>query len=192
MSDFTKCITHTLRYEGVSENSPGLVDHPSDRGGITKYGISYEFVKNTGNTNLFDMNFDGKLTKEDIRNLTFDAALEAYKLYFWDYYFLDDIEDNRKAFLIFDASVNHGYKTATKLIQRALNSSGYQLSIDGIWGPKTKASLVDCPVEDFIKNFQEKRRALYKAIVKNNPSQNVFLKGWLRRVDMTDRDLNYV
>ena len=43
MSDFTKCITKTLRYEGVSSSSEGYVDHPNDRGGATKYGISYAF-----------------------------------------------------------------------------------------------------------------------------------------------------
>ena len=192
MSDFTKCITKTLQYEGVSSTSTGYVDHPNDRGGATKYGISTTFIKDTGDIDFFDMHTDLVLDKRDIQQLTFDKAVEAYKKYFWDVFNLDDIQDNKKAFLIFDAAVNHGISGATKLVQRALNSCGCSVSVDGIYGPKTKAALEQCAVEDFIKAFQEKRTALYEAIVKNNPSQKVFLKGWLNRIAWTNRDLAYV
>ena len=192
MSDFTKCITKTLRYEGVSSSSEGYVDHPNDRGGATKYGISYSFVKDTGNVEFFDMNGDLKIDKRDIQLLTFEKAVEAYKKYFWDVFELDDIEENEKAFLVFDAAVNHGIKGAAKLVQRALNVCGCSLKVDGIYGPKTKKALQDCAVEDFINAFQTKRIALYNAIVENNPSQSVFLKGWLNRVDWTYKDIAYV
>ena len=192
MSDFTKCITKTLRYEGVSSSSDGYVDHPNDRGGATKYGISYAFVKDTGDVEFFDMNGDMKIDKRDIQQLTFEKAIEAYKKYFWDVLDLDEINDNKKAFLVFDAAVNHGVAGATKLLQRALNECGYQLKVDGIFGPKTKAALQKVEVEDFISAFQEKRTALYKAIVKNNPSQKVFLNGWMNRIKWTTRDLAYV
>ena len=192
MSDFTKCITKTLRYEGVSSSSDGYVDHPNDRGGATKYGISYSFVKDTGNVEFFDMNGDLKIDKRDIQLLTFEKAVEAYKKYFWDVFDLDDIEENEKAFLVFDAAVNHGIKGAAKLVQRALNVCGCSLKVDGIYGPKTKKALQDCAVEDFIAAFQSKRTSLYQAIVANNPSQKVFLNGWLNRVKWTYQDIAYV
>ena len=192
MSDFTKCITKTLRYEGVSSSSEGYVDHPNDRGGATKYGISYSFVKDTGNVEFFDMNGDLKIDKRDIQLLTFEKAVEAYKKYFWDVFDLDDIEENEKAFLVFDAAVNHGIKGAAKLVQRALNVCGCSLKVDGIYGPKTKKALQDCAVEDFIAAFQSKRTSLYQAIVANNPSQKVFLNGWLNRVKWTYQDIAYV
>ena len=192
MSDFTKCITKTLRYEGVSSSSEGYVDHPNDRGGATKYGISYSFVKDTGNVEFFDMNGDLKIDKRDIQLLTFEKAVEAYKKYFWDVFELDDIEENEKAFLVFDAAVNHGIKGAAKLVQRALNVCGCSLKVDGIYGPKTKKALQDCAVEDFIAAFQSKRTSLYQAIVANNPSQKVFLNGWLNRVKWTYQDIAYV
>lgn len=192
MSDFTKCITKTLRYEGVSSSSDGYVDHPNDRGGATKYGISYAFVKDTGDIEFFDMNGDLKIDKRDIQLLTFEKAVEAYKKYFWDVFELDDIEENEKAFLVFDAAVNHGIKGAAKLVQRALNVCGCSLKVDGIYGPKTKKALQDCAVEDFIAAFQSKRTSLYQAIVANNPSQKVFLNGWLNRVKWTYQDIAYV
>jgi lysozyme family protein len=192
MSDFEKCITKTLRYEGVSSSSEGYVDHPNDKGGATKYGISYAFVKDTGDIDFFDMNDDNIIDKRDIQQLTFDKAVEAYKKYFWDVFSLDDIEENDKAFLVFDAAVNHGVKGAAKLTQRALNACGFSLVVDGIYGRKTKAALQECSKDDFVRAFQEKRTALYKAIVNKNPSQEVFLAGWLNRVSWTSRDLEYV
>lgn len=192
MSDFEKCITKTLRYEGVSSSSEGYVDHPNDKGGATKFGISYSFVKDTGNIDFFDMNGDMVLDKRDIQQLTFEKAVEAYKKYFWDVFELDDIVDNKKAFLVFDAAVNHGIKGATKLLQRALNVCGFELKVDGIYGAKTKRALQECDAEEFVVSFQQKRTSLYQAIVNNNPSQNVFLRGWLNRIDWTNRDIAYV
>ena len=192
MSDFSKIIVHTLEYEGVSSKSTGYVDHPNDKGGATKFGISLSFVVDTNDLETFDTNNDLVLNKEDIKNLTFEQAVLAYKKYFWDYYDLDNIEDNKKCFLVFDAAVNHGYKGATKLIQKTLNSLGYKLSVDGLYGPKSKAALIDAPVSEFIPLFQEKRTALYKAIVANNPSQQVFLKGWLNRIKNINKDIDYV
>ena len=192
MSDFSKIITHTLEYEGVSSKSTGYVDHPLDKGGATKFGISLSFVVDTNDLESFDTNNDFILNKEDIKNLTFEQAVLAYKKYFWDYYNLDEVEDNKKCFLIFDSAVNHGHKGATKLIQKTLNELGYSLTVDGIYGPKSKAALIDSPVSEFISVFQEKRAALYKAIVKNNPSQNVFLKGWLNRINNINKDIAYV
>ncbi len=192
MSDFTKCITKTLRYEGVSSSSEGYVDHPNDRGGATKYGISYAFVKDTGDIEFFDMNGDLKIDKRDIQLLTFDKAVETYKKYFWDVFDLDEVEENDKAFLIFDAAVNHGVKGAAKLTQRALNECGFGLVVDGVCGRKTKQALQVCPKDEFIKAFQDKRTSLYKTIVDKNPSQKVFLTGWLNRISWTNKDLAYV
>ena len=140
----------------------------------------------------FDVDEDGRITVDDIKLLPFETAIAGYKRYFWDYFDLDEVEDNRKAFLFFDSAVNHGYAGATKLVQKALNEIGYKLVVDGKYGPKTKDALNSANGDEFIEHFQQKRTALYKAIVKNNPSQAVFLKGWLNRIRWTTEDLAYV
>lgn len=192
MADFSKCIIKTLQYEGVSSSSDGYVDHPNDNGGATKYGISYAFIKGANNIDFFDMNGDNIIDKRDIKNLTFEKAVDIYKKYFWDVFDLDDLDDNKKAFLFFDAAVNHGVRGATKLVQRSLNYCGYSLKVDGIYGKKSKNALIEVSTEDFVENFQKCRTALYKSIVKGNPTQRVFLNGWLNRIKWTERDLENV
>ena len=115
-----------------------------------------------------------------------------------------------------DRHVRHGHMTAGRTQHICANAmeavfgaifldGGFDVARDiivGIWrdlasmdvvAPKdAKTALQECAVEDFVSAFQEKRIALYKAIVQNNPSQQVFLKGWLNRVDSTSKDLAYV
>lgn len=193
MSDFSKCIVFTLKYEGIDSSPTGSYsNHPMDKGGPTKYGISCRFAESTNDLELFDANNDNVISPDDIKNLKFEEAVSAYKRYFWDYYHLDNIEDNRKCFLVFDAAVNHGYSGATKLLQKTLVAMGYDLKIDGVYGPKTEAAFRDCEVGSFVNVFLEKRESLYRAIVANNPSQKVFLNGWLNRIKNIERDINYV
>lgn len=193
MSDFSKCIVFTLKYEGIDSSPTGSYsNHPMDKGGPTKYGISCRFASGTNDLELFDSNDDNKITAEDIKELKFEDAVSAYKRYFWDYYHLDNVDDNRKCFLVFDAAVNHGYGGATKLLQKTLVAMGYDLKVDGVYGPKTEKAMLESEVGTFVNVFLEKRTALYNAIVANNPSQKVFLKGWLNRIEGIKRDINYV
>ena len=95
--------------------------------------------------------------------------------------------------LHFDAAVNHGLGGAAKLLQRTLSKvSSIPLVIDGAIGSKTKrvmyAALADMEASGAVRrNFCEVylgyREQLFKAIVANNPSQKVFLLGWLNRVE---------
>ena len=193
MSDFSKCVVHTLSYEGIDSSPTGSYsNHPLDKGGPTKYGISLKFAKGTKDFELFDATKDKRIDSDDIRVLSFDDAVQAYKKYFWDYFDLDTIEDNKKCFVVFDAAVNHGIGGATKLMQKTLVDLGYNVTIDGLYGPKTKAAFVNAQPEDFVINFLDKRESLFRAIVKNNPSQKVFLKGWLNRIENIKRDMKYV
>ena len=95
--------------------------------------------------------------------------------------------------LHFDAAVNHGLGGAAKLLQRTLSKSrGVPLAIDGAIGPKTKrvlyAAMMDMEANAqyrraFCSTYLSYREQLFRAIVSNNPSQKVFLRGWLNRLE---------
>ena len=79
MADYKKCIPIILRAEG------GLTEDKYDTGGITNYGVSLAFAKDTKDLELFDMDDNGIINREDIKKLTIEDATKAFKKYMWDY-----------------------------------------------------------------------------------------------------------
>ena len=100
------------------------------------------------------------LKKQNLQNKTVKDITkeEATKIYYEEYWLLsgaNKISDFKLAYLLFDTSVNHGVGTAKKLYRNSQS--------------------------DFDK-FINLRREKYLSIVKNHPSQKIFLKGWLNRI----------
>jgi Glycosyl hydrolase 108 len=97
MANFMEEIAPLLDSEG------GLNTNKSDRGGITKFGISKKSYPNL-----------------DISRLTQDDAINIYKKDYWDAIGGDNLPPAVAA-VAFDAAVNHGVGTAKKLLK---NSGG--------------------------------------------------------------------
>ena len=175
MADFIKCAEMTLRYEGVSSDA-----NATDS---SKYGITIDLIKKTGDMDTFDKNGDGKITAKDIQKLDFDDAIMAYKNIYWDRWDLGTLDD-QKAALIFDAAMNHGHKIAAKIIQRALIDLGFDDVIaDGIYGPHTREAIAEASTELFISKYFEYRKAYYNALVSAYPDQEINLPLWEERLD---------
>lgn len=175
---FSKAVDHAMLYEvggfwsltpdaeaGLIETKEqrracGYVNDPDDRGGETKYGIA----KNA-NPDL------------DIAGLDWAAA---QRVYYKKYWLLGDCDKlpSRLAALHFDGCVNHGVGRAAKFLQTAVGATA-----DGDIGPAT-LNLVSLYDEISIcNNICDQRENFYKRIVEKNPSQEKFLKGWLRRIE---------
>lgn len=184
MADYYKCIPLSLKYEG------GYCDIKEDAGGATNHGISLRFAKDTEDYELFDLDNDGEITKYDIKMITEEIATEAFKKYFWDRFELSDIESNKKAFVIFDCLINSGSKNAARITQRALVACGHDVDIDGKWGPITKRTVDICDEDCFVEEFLYERSEFFKRIVRNKPSQKIFLKGWLNRIRWNQEDVD--
>ncbi len=167
---FLIAFEHVLKHEG------GYVDDPSDNGGATKYGISLRFYK---------AEVDKNATKETIKNLDVHEAEAIYHQYFWvrySYGFLP-YEIGIK---MFDMAVNMGGRRAGKLLQKAVNQllePALKVKVDGIIGSKTRSAINCVLVDQLLECLREEQRKFYKAIVKKNPTQARFLKGWLKRAD---------
>ena len=180
MTNFEKCQQFVLKWEG------GLTDDAADSGGLTNWGVSWAYLKDLEKSRpsvLRDILGSSAVTRQTIRNLTQAQAGALFKFSFWDPFQLDD-QPLAVALCAYDMNVNHGSRNAMKIVQRAANlmqSVMPKLSVDGLFGPKTRSAmrLLNCP--NGVGALANKRQSFYDAIVANNPSQRVFIKGWTRR-----------
>lgn len=166
-----RMVDRILRHEG------GYVDHPHDRGGPTNFGITQNTLSEWRGQ---------RVSREEVRVLTEDEAREIYV----DKYFTAPKIDRLPGAiqqLVFDCSINHGPVRAAKFVQRVINEAGVAyLAEDGICGPRTQdaAAAAFAQMGDYLQNaIVEERKRFYRAIVRNDPSQNVFLRGWMSRAD---------
>ena len=183
--NFEKSLGFILKYEG------GFSNQEFDKGSATNMGITLKTLQNFDKQfDYGDFDHDGDVDIDDIRLLdTPEEAAPIYKKYFWDAMKLDDYP-SRIDFILFDFGVNSGPKNAVKLLQRALNKlQGYSLMIDGIAGPKTKEIVKKVDVGLLIRGLLNERDIFYRKIVAVNPSQEIFLKGWLNRVSQLAVDV---
>lgn len=186
-SNFVRAHKFTSEWEG------GLSDHPADRGGLTAYGASLEFVKDLAST------FSGKnflqsigvqlpVTKDTIRKLSRKQVELMFRHEFWDALGLDRLP-YRQALLLYDCAVNTGRKQGVKLSQRGYNrlvTYGVKLDEDGLMGPLTRAAL-QADTVPMAKSILQARRDFYENLAASKPLQKVFLKGWLNRVNALER-----
>lgn len=171
---FVYAMNTIIRHEG------GLSDHPNDKGGVTKYGISLRYLINEN----IDINNDGLINKDDVIYLT---RTEADKIYYKEWYKkhrYDEILNKVILTDIMDFSVNAGATQCHKTIRRAINNiviSNKKYPINGTFNQEIidVVNLID--PEIFHAAFNAEQEKFYRGLVKKNPAFQVFLKGWLLR-----------
>ena len=166
-----KMIDEVLKKEG------GYVNHRSDRGGPTNFGITQKTLSNW---------YGKEATVFDVVNLKIETSKAIYRQ---NYYYIPLINELPLEIqpVIFDSAINHGPKRAIKFIQLVINKAGFdQTSVDGIIGPQTRLSSFKAisEMQNYLINaIVDERINFYKRIVINDKTQKVFLKGWLRRAE---------
>lgn len=161
----------------IIEREGGYVNHPNDRGGPTKYGITQRTLSA----------HRGKpATIEDVRGLRYDEAEIIYRQMFYrepKIYLLPEAIQPQ----IFDMAVNHGPYRAVKYLQQYLRGCGEMIKADGLLGARTVAAAnrVIEKLGEVTTNNQiaEYRKRIYRMIASHDPSQNQFIIGWLARAD---------
>jgi lysozyme family protein len=164
-------ISAILKKEG------GYVNHPADKGGPTKYGITQRTLSNW---------LGRAVSAEDVRAMTLKTAKEIYYRNFYLKPGINELPVMLQAMMT-DMVVNHGPKAAIVLLQNELTLLDFEPGkVDGIIGPKTcRAALLATQKlgNAFIDRLIDRRVALFNALVIKDPSQKVFEKGWLARAE---------
>ena len=169
MDRFEKIFDYLIKVEG------GYSNDKNDKGGKTKYGITEEDARDFG-------------YKGDMQDLTKDFAKNIYLKKYYLGNKLDKVVNDKVALSVCDFIVNGGAWGAKKA-QAALNELGFDLRVDGILGKKSLAALNEVDENKFLEKYHDLQRRYYRVIVANKPSQKVFLKGWLNRVDRKEKYL---
>ena len=159
----TQILDDIIRREG------GYVDHPDDRGGCTKYGITRKTLSEW---------LKREATCEDVERMTEDVARSIYReLYILRPRF-DAIRDDRLRALVIDCGVNHGVKRAARWLQEAVGAVP-----DGIIGPRTLAALNAIADSDAVyRRILARRAKFYGQLITRDPSQAAFAHGWMNRL----------
>jgi len=162
MANFDLAIVKILEKEGGAT----VTNISGDRGGLTKYGISQR-----------------SYPKIDIANLTEQGAKDIYMTDYWMKFRGNVISDQIVAESIFCAAANMGVRTASRLVQTALNEIlAVDVAVDGMIGTKTIAALNKCTKTVFITTFTLGKIAYYAHICNKDRPQSKFLLGWINRV----------
>jgi lysozyme family protein len=153
-------IAATLAWEG------GYVDHSADKGGPTNLGITQATLSK----------YLGRpASKADVRALSRETAVEIYRAGYFEAPRLSLLPEWAQA-QSYDCTVLHGVSGGVKLVQRAAGAV-----VDGKLGPKTAAAVAGMGDRDFNLALLTARLEKFAGIVAADPTQMVFLLGWLRR-----------
>ncbi|WLT32693.1 glycoside hydrolase family 108 protein [Geothrix sp. PMB-07] len=168
-SPLDNALAFTLGNEG------GYVNHPADPGGATNFGIIQRNLDKWNGAHP-ELGFPG-----DVKDLTKDQASTIYRTDYWRW---DGLSDAAIAIKLFDIGVNCSLEVAVKLLQKALNTLiTAPISVDGQPGPATLGAANAQSPSALMQALCQAQKNYYQSIVDRNPSQSVFLKGWLRRAD---------
>lgn len=180
-----------ISYKIIYDKEGGYVNHPDDKGGETIFGISRKYHPSWGGWQMVDQAkwfctekegskaWDIELTNHCKANEGIvRLKLDFFKTLFWNPLQLDLVTSQKIANALFDASVNHDPKDAARMAQKAL-----KIKEDGIVGNQTISALNSVSEWSFLNAFCSARKEYYYNLVKKNPSQQVFLNGWISRAE---------
>lgn len=171
LSDKTEVLISRL-----IEREGGYVNHASDRGGPTNWGITQATLAAWRCQ---------PVTEFQVRSLSRDEARIIYRDIYFDRPGFGGIADPELQELVFDFAVNSGPSAAARALQTALRDMGlYKAAIDGSFGPISQAALKACTnIPELYYRTKCERYELFLRFIGHDPAQSVFASGWANRLD---------
>lgn len=157
----------------------GYVDHPADRGGPTKWGITQATLSAYRGS---------PVSAFQVQSLTATEAAEIYRQRYFYQPGFDAVADPELQELLVDYGVNSGPEAAVKSLQLCLQRMKlYTGPIDGDIGPLTRQALRAVNnVPELYYRVKCERWELFLRYIGRDPSQAGFATGWSNRMDMLE------
>lgn len=167
---------------GVLGREGGYVNHPSDRGGETNWGITVGVARANGYTG-------------HMLAMTRDQAVAIYRRKYWVAPGFDKVAAHSEAVAeeLFDTGINMGQAVAAIYLQRLLNGLNRKgkdyadIKVDGDIGPGTLGALASFfkargreGEAVLLKGLNALQGARYVELAEGRPANEDFLYGWLR------------
>lgn len=149
----------------------GFSNDPKDNGGATMVGVTIGTYRSY-------CRYKGKKspTIDQLKNISYKEWRDIIHTMYWSKWKADLIEDQNVANMLVDWVWMSGQGVGIKKVQKLLN-----LTQDGIVGPKTLKAVNE--TDNLLKLVYNARAAHFNQIVKSNPSQKKWLKGWMNRIN---------
>ncbi len=167
MADVNILAPFILSFEG------GFSDHVADRGGATNKGVTISTWRRCG----YDKDGDGVVGVSDLRLISDEEVIaQVLKPHYWDRCRADEISDQSLANILVDWVWASGV-WGIRFTQRIL-----RVVDDGVVGDVTLRAINSADPESLFAQIKSRREWHFRSIVAADPSQQVFLRGWLRRL----------
>lgn len=173
----TKFMTILAKVEGKYANVKG------DNGGLTYLGVCKKNHPTLSIWKSLESLTEAERKKYEATDIEIEEIFNCYYLNYGKKINIDFIKDDKVAYLYFDFAVNSGVVTATKKVQQMLG-----IKVDGICGNQTIETIN--AQSRVYHRLMEVRKQFYDNIVKANPTQAKFIKGWYNRLSIIDKELN--
>ena len=194
MADFDIAYGETEIREG------GYVDDPVDKGGETHRGVARKFKSDWPGWKIIDqLKRDHPTDFKKWINESAELATLAKELFrkrYWAPIRGDEIPNQHIANKLFDTGVNQGVARSVRYLQDGLNllnrnQENYaDIKIDGKFGKQTLETLnlflkLEKDQPDYLlKALNLLQASFYIDIMRKDPTQERFARGWLNRVDL--------
>lgn len=182
MADPKAAVDAVLRQED-SRLAGIITNSPTDRGGLTRYGLTAKFHPLLLNAGFFEESTPAA-TALGIAETTYEADYTGPLC-------LAQIKSQSIATALLSFAVNEGTHEAVVMLQRSLGICGQRVTEDGQMGAQTVAAVNAADPAKLLGVYCDLEVGFYTQVARTQLNQSGYLQGWLNRVTQ-DRALKDV